>query len=145
MKTGRELALWPGFCPTHVRILAENIKKQKDLHPEAKVAAHPECNPQVLAIANQVCSTGGLMKYARNSEVKELIVATEIGILHRLRKENPDKSFYPATELAVCPNMKKNNLYNVLESLETLTCEVKVPTTISAKAKKAIERMIEIT
>ncbi|MHB8830149.1 MAG: quinolinate synthase NadA, partial [Syntrophales bacterium] len=98
---GRKFITWQGFCPTHVRILPEAIEKQIELHPEAEVMVHPECASGVIALANQVLSTGGMCAYARESAGEEFIVGTEVGILHRLRLENPGKKFYPASELAV--------------------------------------------
>jgi len=144
-KTGKRIIPWNGFCPTHVRIMAEDIEKQKELHPEAKVIVHPECIHQVVEIADEVLSTGGMCNYAKETNAKEIIVGTEIGILHRLRKENLGKEFYPASELAICPNMKKITLEKVLWALEDGECEVKVPEEIRIKAKRAVDRMLEIS
>jgi len=144
-KTDKKTIPWNGFCPTHVKIMAEDIEKQKDLHPEAKVIVHPECIPQVVEIADEVLSTGGMCRYAKESDTKEIIVGTETGILHRLRKENSGKEFYPASELAICPNMKKITLEKVLWALEDMKHEVKVPEEIREKAKRAVDRMLEIS
>lgn len=143
-KTGRRLISWDGYCPTHVKILPEDIIRKIRLHPKAKVMAHPECTPEVIALADAVLSTGKMCKYAKESEAKEFIVGTEIGIIHRLKKENPDKKFYPASELAVCPNMKKITLEKVLWSLEDLKDVVKVPEDIRKKALRGIEKMLAI-
>lgn len=143
-QTGKNLILWQGFCPTHVRIIPEDILKQKEAHPEAKVIVHPECLPEVIALADAALSTGGMIEYARNSEVREIIVGTEVGILHRMKKENPDKEFYPASKLAVCPNMKRINLEKVLWSLEDMLHRITVPPEIAARAKRSIDRMLEI-
>jgi quinolinate synthase len=105
-KTDKKIALWPGFCPTHVMIQPKNITQVRQEYPQAKVVVHPECRPEVIDLADEVFSTGGLCKYANRSEVKEVIVGTEIGIIHRLRKENPGKRFIPISEQAICPNMK---------------------------------------
>lgn len=140
----KKFILWQGFCPTHARILAQHIKAVKEKHPGAKVIIHPECRPETLALADEVLSTGGMIKYAKESDAKEIIVGTEVGIIHRLKKENPDKNFYPALELAICPNMKMTNLEKVLWSLEDLKTEVSVPDEIADKARVAIERMMEI-
>jgi quinolinate synthase len=143
-QTRRNLILWEGFCPTHRRILAEDILKKKALYPKAEVIVHPECIPEVIAMADKVLSTTGICKYAKESKSEEVIVGTEIGILHRLKKENPKKKFYPASELADCPNMKLNNLEKLLWSLEDLVYRVEVPEDIAQRAKRSIDRMIEI-
>jgi len=141
-KTGRNFITWKGFCPTHVKILVEDILRQKSLHPEAEVVVHPECTPPVIEVADKVASTEGMCKYAGETRAKELIIGTETGILHRLRKENPDKVFYPASELAVCPNMKVTTLEKVLRSLEGMNYEVNVPEEVISRAKQSIQRML---
>ena len=141
-KTGRDFITWKGFCPTHVKILVEDILRQKSLHPEAEVVVHPECTPPVINVADKVASTEGMCKYARQTRTKELIIGTETGILHRLRKENPDKVFYPASELAVCPNMKLTTLEKVLWSLEGMNYEVNVPQEVIFRARESIQRML---
>lgn len=143
-QTGRKLIVWDGFCPTHVRILPEDIQREKKLHPKAKVVVHPECRPEVVAFADAVKSTSGICKYVKEVEDKEFIVGTEIGLIYRLQKENPDKNFYPATLLATCPNMKEITLEKVLWSLEDMQYEVKVPKNIRIKAKKAVDKMLEM-
>lgn len=142
-KTKKEIIPWKGFCPTHVKILPEHVEKQKQLHPNAEVMVHPECTPPVIALADKVLSTGGMCKYAAKSSASEIIVGTETGLLHRLRKENPDKKFYPASELAVCPNMKLITLEKVLWSLQDMTHEIKVPRNIRIKAKMAVDKMLK--
>jgi len=142
--SNKKIIPWNGSCPTHVKITAEDIKGQKGLHPRAKVMVHPECIPEVVELADEVLSTGGMCKYVRDSDAGEFIVGTETGILHRLGKENPEKKFYPASELAVCPNMKKINLEKVLWALEDMKYEVKIPEEIRVKAKRAVNRMLEI-
>ncbi len=143
-KTGRNMILWPGFCVTHTRILPQDILKQKAEHPQAKVIVHPECRREVAALADEVLSTGGIMRFARETDAKEVIVGTEIGILHRLRKENPGKRFFPASEQAICPRMKLITLESVLWSLQEMTPEVKVPDELRLKVKVTVDRMLEI-
>ncbi|OIP27689.1 MAG: quinolinate synthase [Chloroflexi bacterium CG15_BIG_FIL_POST_REV_8_21_14_020_46_15] len=143
-KTGKKMLLWPGFCPTHVRIQPEHIVRLREEYPQAKVVVHPECRPEVIALADEVLSTGGMCRYARRSEVKEMIVGTEMGIIHRLKKENPDKRFIPVSEQAICPNMKLITLEKVLWSLEEMTPEVKVPEDIRLKAKSVVDKMLMI-
>ena len=143
-RTGKEMTLWPGYCPTHVRILPEDIIKRKKEHPQARVVVHPECRPDVIALADEALSTSGIIRYAGREDVKELIVGTEVEIIHRLTKENPGKTFIPASQKAICPNMKKITLDKVLHSLETMTPEVKVPEEIRVKARAAVDRMLAI-
>jgi quinolinate synthase len=142
--TGRKFIMWNGYCPTHVKIQAEDILRQRQNHPEAKVVVHPECTPPVIELADKVLSTEGICRYAKESDAAEIIVGTEIGILHRLKKENPDKTFYPASENAVCPNMKLTTLEKVLWSLEDMKHEVRVPEDIRVKARGAVDRMVEV-
>ena len=143
-KTDKKLTLWPGYCPTHVRIMPEDIVKLRQGYPQAKVIVHPECRPEVINLADEVLSTSGMIGFARRTDAEVIIVGTEIGILHRLRKETPAKRFLPASERAVCPNMKKINLEKILWSLEELSPEVKVPEEIRLKAKLAVDRMLAI-
>ena len=143
-KTGKKMTLWPGYCPTHVRILPEDIIRQKQKYPGAKTVVHPECRPEVIALADEALSTSGIIRYAARDDVSELIVGTEVEILHRLRKENPGKTFIPASEKAVCPNMKRITLEKVLNSMETMSPQIKVPEDIRVKAKAAVDRMLAI-
>jgi len=142
-QTGRKFIPWKGFCPTHARILPEAILEQQRLHPNAKVIVHPENRPEVIALADRVLSTGGMSNFARDDEAEEFIVGTEIGILHRLKKENPDKTFYRVSDLAVCPNMKRTTLEKVLWALEEMTFAIEVAPEIMARARGCITRMME--
>ena len=143
-QTHRKMILWEGFCPTHRRILAEDILKKKAQYPKAEVLVHPECTPDVIAMADKVLSTSGICRYARESSSEEFIIGTEIGILHRLKKENPQKHFYPASLLAECANMKLNNLEKILWSLQDMVYPIEVPPEIAQRAKRSIDRMLEI-
>jgi len=143
-KTGRRLISWDGYCPTHVKILPEDIVRQVRLHPNAKVIVHPECIPEVIDLADEALSTSRMCKYAKESAAKEFIIGTEIGIIYRLQQDNTGKKFYPASELSICPNMKRITLKKVLWSLEELKEEVRVPDDIRKRAKKSIDRMLEI-
>lgn len=144
-QTGRQLILWPGYCPTHARILPEHIMQRKAEHPLAKVLVHPECRPEAKLVADAVLSTGGMIRFARESEAREIILGTEIGIIHRLQKENPGKHFYPVSEQAVCPRMKLITLETVLHSLQNMSHVIKIPDNIRPKAKTAIDRMLELS
>ncbi|MBN2097445.1 MAG: quinolinate synthase NadA [Candidatus Omnitrophica bacterium] len=141
----KKLINWKGFCPTHIRLSEEEVIRAKREHPQAEFLAHPECNPEVLKLADQVCSTGGMFKYARQSPSKEFIIGTESGMLYRLQKENPDKKFYLPSEHLVCANMKLITLGWVAHSLEFEIEEVRVPEAIRLKAKKSLDKMLEIT
>ncbi|MEE8193958.1 MAG: quinolinate synthase NadA [Dehalococcoidales bacterium] len=144
-RTKKKITLWPGFCPTHTRILPQHIIELKKDYPRAKVVVHPECRPEVIALADEVLSTSGILRYARQEGVSQMIVGTEIGIIYRLRKENPDKKFIPVSEQAVCPNMKLITLEKILWSLQAMAPEVRVPEPIRLKAKAAVDRMLEVS
>jgi quinolinate synthase len=143
-KTGRKLIAWNGFCPTHVKILPEDIKREKKFHPEAKVIVHPECLPEVVAMADAVLSTSQMGKFAKENNIREVIIGTEVGIIYRLKQDNPDKEFYPASERAVCPNMKRTTQEKILWALQNLQMEVRVPEDIRKRARQAIDKMLEI-
>lgn len=144
-QVGHNFIYWNGYCPTHAGILPEHIARARQLHPGAKVIVHPECKPDLTALADIVTSTEGMCKYVKSSAEKEFIIGTEIGIIHRMKKENPEKYFYPASDMALCPNMKRINLEKVLWSLSDMTHEITVPQDIMDKARLAIERMIQVT
>jgi len=143
-KTARKMIIWNGFCPTHIKILPEDVKREKKFHPFAKVVVHPECLPQVVSMADAVLSTSLMAKFAKESEATEFIVGTEIGLIYRLKKDNPKKEFYPASECAVCPNMKRTTQEKIILALEEMKEEVTVPDDIRKRAKKSIDRMLEI-
>lgn len=143
-KTNLDLIPWNGYCPTHVKILPEDVLRQKKAHPKAEVIVHPECMPPVIQLSDEALSTEGTCKYVKSSNATEIIVGTEIGLLYRLQKENPKKKFYSASEQAICPSMKLTTLEKVLWCLEDMKSEVKVPEDIRIRAKKAVDRMLEI-
>jgi quinolinate synthase len=144
-RTGRELILWEGYCPTHERLTAAEVLAAKQAHPGAVVMVHPECRPEVIDLADVVASTSGMLRHARESGAREFIVGTETGILHQLQKQCPGKRFYPASEKMVCPNMKATTLDKVKRALETLEPRVTVPSDVRARALASLERMLEIT
>jgi quinolinate synthase len=143
-KTGREMILWPGYCVTHAAITEDDVKKARTAHPDAIVMAHPECNEPAKAISDQILSTGQMLKFANQSENKRFIVATETGIIHTLKRQNPGKEFFAASDRAVCPNMKRITLEKVLWSLEDMRYKITVPDEIRTRAKKALDRMVAI-
>jgi len=144
-KTEKKIHVWDGYCPTHERLTADDAAKAKAEHPEAVFMAHPECRPEVLALADVVESTSGMLRYARQSAHKAFIVGTETGMLHPIRKQNPDKVFYPASAKMVCPNMKRIGLADVVNCLETMTPQVKVPEAVRLPALAAVNRMIALS
>ena len=144
-QTGRKMILWNGYCPTHLAISAKTIIALKKENLDAIVLVHPECTPDVAAVADKVLSTGQMLSFVKESDAREFIIGTEIGIIHRLQKENPGKIFYPVQAQAICPNMKLINLEKILWSLEEEKYEIKIPADVIEKARGAIERMLEIT
>ena len=144
-QTDKKIHVWEGYCPTHDKLRAADAQKAKQKHPEAVFIAHPECRPEVLAIADVVTSTSGMIRYAKESDKQAFIIGTETGLLYGLKKANPEKDFYPASEKMVCPNMKKNRLEDVVKSLETMEGEVKVPEEIRKPALKAVQRMLDLS
>ena len=140
---GRDLVLWPGYCPTHARLLPDHVAKARAEHPGAPILIHPESRAEVSLAADAVLSTGGMVKFARETKAETVVIGTELGMLHRLRKENPAVRFVPLYEGAVCPNMKKTTLENMIWALEEMAPRVTVPEEIAARARVAVERMLE--
>ncbi len=143
-KLGRKMHLWPGCCPTHNAIAPERIAAARAAHPGAVVIIHPECPPATVDAADEALSTGGMLKFARESKATSFIVATEEGILHRLRKENPDKEFYPLAPSPRCPNMKKLSLENIRDSLRDLSPQVELDAETIRLARAPIDRMLAL-
>ncbi len=143
-KTGRKMILWPGYCPTHAFIGEDDVKKARREHPEAVVIAHPECSEPVKKLADALLSTGQMLKFVKASPARQFIVATEVGMIHPLQKVRPDAEFFPAGSRGVCPNMKKITVEKLLASLADLQYEITVPEDIRRKAKRSLERMVEI-
>lgn len=145
-KTGRQIHLWPGYCGVHTSISTERVLQLKKEHPRAEFLIHPECgcSTSQMMRADQMLSTEGMMRRPAVSPAGEFIVATETGILHRMRKRYPDKTFLPVMEEAVCGYMKRITLEKVLWSLEELKYEVKVPPETAVRARQAIDRMLAI-
>ncbi len=140
----KKFYLYEGYCPTHMLFSKEGILKLKEQYPLAKVLVHPECRTEVQEIADAICSTSQMITYAKNSPAEQFIICTEIGLLHRLKKENPDKEFIPGNPNAMCPNMKLTTLEKVLWALEDMKHEITVDEKIRQKALIAIERMVKI-
>jgi quinolinate synthase len=142
--TKKKVIAWDGYCNVHERVTVDDVKSARMEHPKAVLMAHPECRIEVLEIADHVTSTSGMLRFARASSEKEFIVGTEIGLMHRLRKENPEKTFYPLRKDMVCPNMKKTTLQSILRAFQENTFVVQVPEHIRIPAKRALDRMLEI-
>lgn len=143
-KTGRRLILWPGYCTTHVLISQDDIANAKRDYPDAVVIAHPECSEPVKDMADALLSTGQMIQFVQNSPAKRFIVATEVGMIHPLKKVRPDAQFIPAGTRGICPNMKKITVEKLLASLENRQYAIEVPEEIRVKAAQALQRMVEI-
>jgi quinolinate synthase len=142
--TKKQIIPWNGYCYVHDHFTPDEVKAARALHPGAEVLVHPECRPEVIDQADFVYSTAGMGRHAKSSKAREFIIGTEVGMIYRLKKENPEKQFYPLSEKAVCQNMKKTNLEMVLRALQTLGPQVSVPQDIALRAKRAIERMLDV-
>jgi quinolinate synthase len=141
---GREMILWPGFCPTHDLIEVGDVEKARAAHPGAKVVVHPECRPEVTEIADAVESTSGMIRFCREDDAMEYLIGTELGMIYRLSQDIPDKRFYPVSDVSVCPNMKLTTLDKVLQALCTEGPVVSVEPEIRIKALRAVQRMVEV-
>ncbi|NCA81366.1 MAG: quinolinate synthase NadA [Opitutae bacterium] len=139
---GRKLILWPGYCPTHARINPKDILELKAAHPRSVAIAHPECPKPVRVVSDHILSTGQMCRFVQENPAAEFIVATEEGLLHRLRKDNPGKTFYRVSPFAVCPNMKRITLEKVYFSLRDMETAIRVETPIADRARRAIEQML---
>ncbi len=143
--TNKTVITWDGFCHVHDRVTLDDVIKARTEHPTALLMAHPECRLDVLERADHVTSTSGMLRFARQSSAKEFIVGTELGLMHRLRKENPDKIFHPLRKDMICPNMKKTTLKSVLRALQEMKTVIRVPEQIRIPAKRALDRMLAVT
>ncbi len=143
-KLKRPMELWEGFCPTHNKVTVEMLRSARALHPEAEVLVHPECTPEVVAEADESLSTGGILRHVRESSKTQFVIGTETGILHRLQKENPGKTFYPLKPEMLCPNMKKITLQEVADSLAEMRNVIELPPELMERAVLPIERMLAV-
>jgi quinolinate synthase len=139
-----EIVAWPGFCPTHDRVTPGMVTHAIGEHPDAEVLVHPECRPEVTALATAVLSTSQMIRRATESSAAEFVIVTEQGLLHALQKAAPGKHFFELDPPLVCPNMKRTTLESVLRALETLEPRITVPEDIRTAALKAVQRMVEI-
>ncbi len=143
-KTKKNIIAYPGYCITHKRLTADLVRKAKEKHPEAVVIAHPECEAEVLDLADAVLSTSQMIKYAKESPARVFLIGTEEGLLHRLRKENPDRVFYMISNAMICPNMKRTTLERLLKTMELKRNKIVIPEDIRLKAKRALDRMLAL-
>ena len=144
-RSGRRLVRWPGYCPVHARIRAADIERARAQFPRAELWAHPECRPEVAEVVDFVLSTGGMVRRARETDAAVVVVGTEVGMLYRLRAERPDVTFLPATEQAICVDMKLTRLEDVERSLERMETVIRVPEPTRGRAAAALERMLELS
>ncbi len=143
-KTTKEMILYPGFCDTHARITAAEVELAKQRYPQAKVLVHPECRPEVIDLADAALSTSQMLRYAKQNSDKTFLIGSEEGILHSLKKQNPDKEFHIITNNFICPDMKKTTLETVIETMQTKRNVVTIPEEIRIRAKQAIDKMLAI-
>jgi quinolinate synthase len=142
--TKKEVLPWEGFCIVHDQITPAQVAAARQVHPGAVLLVHPECRPEIIDLADHVASTSGIIKYVCTSPKQEFIIGTEVGILHRLAKECPQKQCYPLSQASVCRNMKKTDLKKVRDALQTLRPRITVPEEIANRARGAIERMLAL-
>lgn len=142
--TKKKVIAWDGYCNVHERVTVKDVQEARSQHPQSLILAHPECRIEVLEIADHVTSTSGMLRFAHASSEKEFVVGTETGLMYRLRKENLGKTFYALRKDMICPNMKKTTLQSVLRAFQENTYIVKVPEHIRVRAKKALDRMLEV-
>ncbi|PLX88046.1 MAG: quinolinate synthase [Desulfuromonas sp.] len=140
----KDCICWEGYCPTHDRLRVEEIVQAKAKYPEALFMAHPECTPEILELADHICSTSGMYEFAKQNPAQTFIVGTENGILWRLKKENPDKEFIMPSRSLVCPNMKLTSLEDILTCLQTMEPRITVPEDVRAQAKLTLDRMLAV-
>ncbi|MBE0597937.1 MAG: quinolinate synthase NadA [Desulfuromonadales bacterium] len=143
-RTDKICHLWDGYCPTHERLPVAEVQRAMQDHPDALFMAHPECPPEILALAHHICSTSGMYDYAQSSPARKFIVGTEAGILWRLRRDNPEKEFILPSSRLICPNMKLTSLEDVLHSLQTMSPQITVPADVRERARATLERMLAV-
>lgn len=136
---------YTGFCPTHVQIRPNDVTEARAKYPEALVLAHPECHQSVVALADYVGSTTGIMKFAAQSDKKQFIIATEKGVVDRLKRDYPGKEFILIKDSVICPNMKWHTLTDIYNALDKEEHEITVDKEIASKALKCIDRMLEVS
>jgi len=142
--TDKHIIPWDGYCPVHHFLTVDDVRKVKETHPRALFAAHPECKPDVLAMADFAGGTGGILRFAGESGVSEMIIGTEMGLLYQLKKQNPKMTFIPASEKLICRTMKLITLNDIFDALSEMEHIIRVPEEIRIPARKALDRMLAI-
>ncbi len=142
--TDKEIIPWQGYCITHHRVTLKDLEKVRQLHPDGLVTVHPECRPEIVENADHVGSTSEILRFARESSAQKIIIGTEIGMIHRLKAENPEKQFYLLAPSLICPNMKMTTLSKVKESLEMMETQITVPEDIRKRAYMTLEKMLAV-
>jgi quinolinate synthase len=143
--TDKKIIPWDGYCPVHHHLTVEDVLKRKEKYPRATFAAHPECRPEVLALADYVGSTTGIIRYAGQEGFKEMLVGTEQGVFYQLKKQNPGKTFIPISDQMICADMKKITLKDIIAAITEMKTVIKVPKEVRIPAKKALDRMLAIS
>ncbi len=141
----KQIITWRGVCPTHVRVSVDEIREVKRRYPNAEFIAHPECEAKVLKEASFIGGTGGMVKYVKSSNSKRFIIGTEQGLIYRLKRENSDKQFYSPSSHFICADMKLTTLGWLAHALELEVNEIDVQEDIRIRAKKSLDKMLEIT
>ncbi len=142
--TNKKVHLWNGYCITHHRVVRGDVEKARELHPDVKVLAHPECRPEIVQMADFVGSTSQIIQYAKKSSDTKFIIGTEMGIIHKLTQDNPEKTFYLLSQGMVCPNMKKTSVESVYRALKESKYEITVEPAVADKARRALEAMLQV-
>ncbi len=142
-RSKKKIISWHGYCITHHRVLPEDVHRARRMYPRAAIVVHPECRPEVVELADAALGTGGMLRFVKESDAREIVLGTEAGMIHRLKKECPDKKYYPLAPGLVCPNMKYTNLPKVVSALEEMRYRITVPTEIREKAARALQRMLK--
>lgn len=143
-KTDKTIIPWPGYCITHYRVAVDDVRRARETHPDGVIIVHPECRPEVVELADQALGTGGMISFARQTDREKIIVGTEMGMIHRLKKECPGKQFYLLSQGLICPNMKYTTLEKVVRSLERMEHRITVQPEIREKAGRALQRMLSV-
>ncbi|MCL4079404.1 quinolinate synthase NadA [Coriobacteriia bacterium Es71-Z0120] len=139
-----EVIAWDGYCPTHDHVSAEAVAEAAREHPDAEVLVHPECRPEVVALADAVLSTSGMLRHVAVSPAEEFVVVTEEGLMHGLAKAAPEKRFFGVCPPMLCPNMKLTTLMKVRDCLQAMSGRIEVAEDVRARAAAAVERMVAI-
>jgi quinolinate synthase len=140
--TDKKMIIWQGYCNTHDLLTPSEVLDLKAQYPDAPIVVHPECRPEVVELADHVASTTGILKYCRETNYTDYIIATEDGVRYMLEKENPDKRFHFASRFMVCPNMKVHNVKKMVRALETMQPQIEVDPVVAEKARKSLEAML---